>query len=289
MSISDGYRHMKFVRYDSPAGPAFGALKESGAIYAIDGDIFTDYTVGAQIGTTDDTCLIAPLQPGKVIAVGANYLAHILENHGPEAIPKFPMLFMKPTTAVIGPGQAIKLPDPSRFTQAINDTDLQNDPFGEVHFEAELVAVVGKTCRNISEADALDYLLGFSCGNDVSARDLQMKEMATGVLLMSKGMDTFAPLGPCIATDLDPENLSIGARLNGKQVQNSSTSDLLFSVASLVAYISQGVTLEPGDCIYTGTPAGPSALSSGDSIEIEVEGIGILRNPVENDASAADS
>ncbi len=286
MSISDGYQHMKFVRYDSPAGPAFGALKESGAIYAIDGDIFSDYTVGAQIGTTDDTCLIAPLQPGKVIAVGANYLAHILESNGPEAIPKFPMLFMKPTTAVIGPEQAIKLPDPSGFTQAINDSDLQDDPFGEVHFEAELVAVIGKTCRNITEADALDYLLGFSCGNDVSARALQMKEMATGVLLMSKGMDTFAPLGPCIATDLDPTNLRIGARLNGKEVQNSSTSDLLFSVASLVAYISQGVTLEPGDCIYTGTPAGPSALSAGDSIEIDVEGIGILKNPVENDTSA---
>lgn len=273
---------MKFVRYDSSSGPAFGSLKESGAIYAVGGDIFADYTVGSQIGTIDDTRLLAPVYPGKVIAVGANYLAHILENHGPEAIPKFPMLFMKPTTAVTGPGDPIKLPNPLRFTHAMNDADLQKDPFGEVHFEAELVAVVGKTCRNISEVDALDYLLGFSCGNDVSARALQMKEMATGVLLMSKGMDTFAPLGPCIATDLDPTNLKIGARLNGKEVQNSSTSDLLFSVASLVAYISQGVTLEPGDCIYTGTPAGPSALADGDSIEIEVEGVGILQNPVED-------
>ena len=130
---------------------------------------------------------------------------------------------------------------------------LQQDPFGEVHYEAELVAVIGKTCRNVSEDEALDYVLGYSCGNDVSARGLQVKEMATGVLLMSKGMDSrLRRSGPCIATDLDPSNLEIMARLNGETKQHSNTNDLLFNVAALVAYTSQGVTLNPGDCIYTG-------------------------------------
>ena len=119
-----------------------------------------------------------------------------------------------------------------------------------------------------------------AAATDVSARGLQFKEMATGVLLMGKGMDTFAPLGPCIATDLDPTNLEIMARINGKVMQHSNTDDLLFSVAALVAYTSQGITLNPGDSIYTGTCAGPSALSPGDVIEIEVEGVGVLSNPV---------
>ena len=271
---------MKFVRYATESGPALGSLKESGAIYEVTGDMFGDHEVGAQVGTVDDLELLAPVDPGNVIAVGANYLAHILEGHDEDAIPKFPMLFMKPTSAITGPGAPIVLPDPAKFTQSMSDPDLQQDPFGEVHYEAELVAVIGKTCRNVSEDEALDYVLGYSCGNDVSARGLQFKEMATGVLLMGKGMDTFAPLGPCIATDLDPTNLEIMARLNGKVMQHSNTDDLLFSVAALVAYTSQGITLNPGDCIYTGTCAGPSALSPGDVIEIEVEGVGVLSNPV---------
>ena len=181
-----------------------GSLKESGAVYAVSGDMFGNYEVSAQVGTVDDLELLAPVDPGNVIAVGANYLAHILEGHDEDAIPKFPMLFMKPNSAITGPGAPIVLPDPAKFTQSMNDPDLQQDPFGEVHYEAELVAVIGKSCRNVSEDEALDYVLGYSCGNDVSARGLQVKEMATGVLLMSKGMDTFAPLGPCIATDRRP-------------------------------------------------------------------------------------
>ncbi len=271
---------MKFVRYSSASGPAVGSLKDTGAVYAVSGDVFGDYDVGAKVGTVDDLKLLPPVEPGKLIAVGANYLAHILEGHDEDAVPKFPMLFMKPISAVIGPGAPIVLPDSAAFTQSITDPDLLEDPFGEVSFEAELVAVMGKRCRNVREDEALDYVLGYSCGNDVSARNLQMKEMATGVLLMGKGFDTFAPLGPCIATDLDPTNLNVGARLNGETLQDSNTSDLLFSVAQLVAFTSQGITLEPGDCIYTGTPAGPTGLSPGDVIEIEVEGVGVLSNPV---------
>ena len=271
---------MKFVRYATPSGPTFGSLKESGSVYAIEGDIFGSYTVGAKVGTTDDLELLAPIEPRNIVAVGANYLSHILEGAGEDGIPKFPMLFMKPSAAVIGPNTPIVLPDPEGFKQSMNDPVLQDDPFGPVGFEAELVVIIGKHCRNIQEADALDYVLGYSCGNDVSARDLQVQEMGTGVLLMSKGLDTFAPLGPCIATDLDPTNLNIKGRLNGEERQNSNTSDLLFSVAATIAYIAQGLTLRPGDCIYTGTPEGPGPLSPGDIVEVELEGIGVLSNPV---------
>ena len=142
---------MKFVRYATESGPALGSLKESGAVYAVSGDMFGDYEVGAQVGTVDDLELLAPVDPGNVIAVGANYLAHILEGHDEDAIPKFPMLFMKPNSAITGPGAPIVLPDAANFTQSMNDPDLQKDPFGEVHYEAELVAVIGTSAGELLE------------------------------------------------------------------------------------------------------------------------------------------
>jgi 2-keto-4-pentenoate hydratase/2-oxohepta-3-ene-1,7-dioic acid hydratase in catechol pathway len=194
--------------------------------------------------------------------VGLNYVSHIHESGLPT--PKFPMLFMKPLSAVIGPGEPIVYPRKGRH----------------VDYEAELVAVIGKRARHVPEERALDYVLGYTCGNDVSERVIQKAEMSTGVMLVGKGFDTFCPLGPVIATGLDPTNLDVMARLNGEQRQKGSTSDLLFSVAHLVAYLSEAMLLLPGDVIMTGTPAGVGPIAAGDVVEIEISGVGVLRNPV---------
>ncbi len=271
---------MRIVRYQADGASAYGSLDDDGSISAITGDVFGDFDVGSKIGDLGSTKLLAPLEPPTIVAVGLNYLKHILEGPGADATPKMPVLFQKPSRAVIGSGESIVLPKSEDFTHGINDPDLKDDPIGKVEYEAELVVVIGKQCRSVSEEEALDYVLGYTCGNDVSARSLQFAEMAKGALWLGKGMDTFAPMGPCIATGLDPADLGIQARLNGKIVQDSSTSDLLFGVASLIAYISQGATLYPGDCIFTGTPSGVGPLSPGDTIEVEIEGVGTLSNPV---------
>lgn len=271
---------MRIVRFHTDSGPAYGSLTEGGSVHAISGDIFGDFAVGAKVATVDDLRLLAPLDPPKVIGVGANYLEHIQEGGEDTAIPSFPMVFQLPSTAVIGPEDPIVLPRKDGFLHAVNDPELKREPFNPVEYEAELVVVIGKPCRDIQEAEALDYVLGYSCGNDVSARALQTAEMATGVLMLGKGLDTFKPLGPCIATDLDPTELTVTAHLNGTPTQRASTSDLIFSVASLVTYLAQAISLQPGDCIYTGTPSGGGSLEAGDTIEVEVSGVGVLRNPV---------
>ena len=269
---------MRIVRYETEHGSAYGSLGEDGSISVIAGDIFGSFTVGDKVGDVEVTKLLAPITPASVVCVGLNYLAHIQEV-GAEN-PQLPVLFQKPSSAVIGPDENVILPKPTTFKHGIRRPDLQDNPLGNIDYEAELVVVMGKQCRHVPEGDALNYVLGYTCGNDVSARALQFAEMEKGALWMGKGMDTFAPMGPCIATDLDPTNLAIRAHLNGNPVQDSNTSDLLFSVSTLIAYISQGVTLLPGDCVFTGTPAGVGPLSPGDTIEVEVEGVGTLRNRV---------
>jgi len=271
---------MKIVRYATDSGPRYGSLNDDGTVHAVDGDIFGDHSIGSQLSPLGNLKLLAPVEPRTIVGVGMNYLAHIMETTGPSGTPQFPMTFLKPPTAIIGPEEDIVLPRGDQFRHAINHPELQEEPFGEVHYEAEVVIVIGKECRNIEAPQALDYVLGYTCGNDISARKLQFAEMKMGAILMGKGMDSFAPLGPCINTDLDPTNLRVQSRVNGETKQDSNTSDLLFSVASLVTYIAQGVTLRPGDCIFSGTPAGIGALSPGDTVEIEVEGVGVLRNPV---------
>ncbi len=171
---------------------------------------------------------------------------------------------MKPSGTAIGPGAPIVYPH-----------EGQN-----VHFEAELAVVIGKTARRVTKADALGYVLGYTCANDVSERVIQKVEMDQGALLVGKGFDSFCPLGPVIATDLDPTNLKIGARVNGQTRQASNTSDLLFGVADLVAYLSSAMTLLPGDIIITGTPSGVGPVVPGDVVDIEIEGVGVLTNPV---------
>jgi 2-keto-4-pentenoate hydratase/2-oxohepta-3-ene-1,7-dioic acid hydratase in catechol pathway len=165
---------------------------------------------------------------------------------------------------VIGPGAPIVYPREGR----------------EVHYEAELAVVIGRRARRVPRERALDVVLGYTCANDVSERVIQRAEMDMGALVVGKGFDSFQPLGPWIATGLDPSDLRVQARLNGKTRQDSRTSDLLFDVPALIAYLSAAITLEPGDVIITGTPAGVGAMRPGDVVEIEVEGIGVLRNPV---------
>ena len=253
---------MKILRYDSGSGPSYGVLGDGGEVRALQGSPFGDNSVGEAVGDVGGLDLLPPIEPTKVIGVGLNYVSHIEEMDLTQ--PTFPMLFMKPLAAVIGPGDPIVYPTQGQ----------------QVEYEAELAVVIGKQARRVSEDDALDYVLGYTCGNDVSERVIQRAEMAMGALLVGKGFDTFNPLGPVVATGLDPTDLAVMARVNGVEKQNANTSDLLFGVAALIAYTSQGVTLSPGDCIYTGTCAGPSALSPGDVIEIEVEGVGVLSNPV---------
>jgi 2-keto-4-pentenoate hydratase/2-oxohepta-3-ene-1,7-dioic acid hydratase in catechol pathway len=203
--------------------------------------------------------LKAPCVPGKAVCVGLNYRDHAKEFG--LAIPSSPVLFIKPSTSLLDPYGEILYPSIS----------------SRVDYEAELVAVIGAKAKNVEKKDALNYILGYTCGNDVTARDLQPKD---GQWTVAKSFDTFMPLGPWIETELDPSNLRVQAILNGEVRQLSSTENLIFNVADLVAYISQIMTLEPGDAIMTGTPSGVGPMQKGDRIIIEIQGIGRLENIV---------
>ena len=203
--------------------------------------------------------LLAPVLPSKVVCVGRNYADHAAEL-GNE-VPPEPLLFLKPSTAVIGPGDPIALP-----------------PISErVDHEAELGVVIGRLCRRVSEEDAPRFVLGYTCGNDVTARDLQERD---GQWTRAKGFDTFCPLGPWVESEVDPADLLVACRVNGEVRQSARTSLLTFPPAALVAYVSQVMTLLPGDVILTGTPAGIGPLDAGDTVEVDVEGIGVLENRV---------
>jgi 2-keto-4-pentenoate hydratase/2-oxohepta-3-ene-1,7-dioic acid hydratase in catechol pathway len=205
-----------------------------------------------------EVTLLAPCEPSKIVAIGLNYRDHAAEFGHP--IPEEPLIFMKPSTAVIGPDEDIVYPEMSR----------------RVDYEAELAVVIGKTARHVQEADVRDYVLGYTCINDVTARDLQKKD---GQFTRSKSFDTFAPLGPWIETEIsDPDNLTVEAYLNGERRQHGNTGNMVFGVATLIAFISRIMTLLPGDVIATGTPSGIGPMQPGDVVEIRVEGIGALRN-----------
>jgi len=255
---------MILLRYAGPDGPAFGLLKEHN-VYALPGDPFTGRATvraGPLVGAVDEVELLAPCAPTKIVAVGRNYAEHAAE-HGSQ-VPTEPLLFFKPPSAVIGPGQAIVLPPQSK----------------RVEHEAELCLVIGRRCRNVSPDAAWSYVLGVTCGNDVTARDLQRQDHQW---TRGKGFDTSAPLGPWIVTGLsaaDASSLSITCQVNGLYRQMGRTKDMVFSPAELVSYISQMITLEPGDVVMTGTPAGVGPLEAGDVVEVTIEGIGALANPV---------
>lgn len=236
-------------------------LIEDGVVYTLEGDLFGGKVKrGEAVGELGDVkLLLPPVQPGKLVCVGRNYAAHAAE-HDSE-VPEEPLLFLKPPSAVIGHEAPIALP-------AVSE---------RVDHEAELAVVIGKTARKVTRKEALDYVLGYTCANDVSARDLQRRD---GQWTRAKGFDTFAPLGPCIETELDPGDLPITCRVSGEVRQEASTADMVFDVPTLIEYVTAIMTLEPGDVLLTGTPSGVGPLSPGDIVEVEVEGVGILRNPV---------
>lgn len=250
------------TRVVSTSGAIYG-LVEDGIVYQLIGqNPFAErLQKGDPLGSFEELLVAPPIEVSKILCVGRNYAAHAAEM-GNE-VPSDPLIFLKPPTALIGYDIPIQLPD-----------------VGRIDLEGELTIVIGKKARNISAEQALDYVLGYTCANDVSARVLQKSDPQWW---RAKGFDTFCPLGPWINTDIaDPSNLRIVSRLNGEIVQDSNTSLMLHSAPKLIAHISHVMTLLPGDVILTGTPAGVSELHDGDIVEIEVEGIGTLRNPVES-------
>ena len=252
---------MKIIRYRVDGVTHYGVL-EGEKVRQLAGSPFESFDVGNSVVNVSDVQLLSPVEPSKIIAVGLNYRAHISEMGLPT--PPIPMLFMKPLTSLVGPGDPIVYPRKGE----------------QVEYEGELTAVVGKAAKNVSEDDALKYILGYTCANDVSERVIQRAEMKNGAMLIGKAFDTFCPVGPAIATGLDPNNLQLSSRLNGENRQRTNTSDLLFSVAKLVSYISEAMLLLPGDIILTGTPGGVAPMAPGDVVEIEIDGVGVLCNRV---------
>jgi 2-keto-4-pentenoate hydratase/2-oxohepta-3-ene-1,7-dioic acid hydratase in catechol pathway len=250
---------MKIARVLADGEPAL-AIVEDGVAYRAEGELFGRLRRGPEIGAFDRLTVLPPVEPSKIVAVGLNYAAHVTENDPTRQIPDEPVIFMKPPSALLGHGGRILLP-----------------PGNRIDYEAELCIVIGREAYRVPESAALDYVLGYTCGNDVSHREYQRKD---GQWVRAKGFDTFCPLGPVIETELDPSDLAIQSRLNGEVRQSSRTSNMLFGPALLVSFISNVMTLKPGDVIMTGTPEGVGPMRPGDVIEIEVEGIGVLRNLV---------
>lgn len=250
---------MLICRVSTSAGPVYG-LVDQDVVYELVGSPFDEgYKAAARMGSVGDVELLPPTVPTKIVCVGRNYAAHAQELGND--VPPEPLLFFKPPSSLIGQGAAIEiLPQ-----------------MGKVDHEAELAVVIGHRGRFISASDALNYVLGYCCANDVSDRDFQKND---GQWTRAKGFDTFCPLGPWINTSLDVSDLAVRCRVNGETRQDASTDQMVFKVPFLISYISQIMTLESGDLILTGTPAGVGPLRPGDVAEVEVAGIGILRNPV---------
>ena len=246
----------KFVRYAQGAQALYGLL-EGDTVRPILGDPFGSYQVTDTALPLAGVTLLAPVEPSKVIAVGLNYRSHL----GTREPAAYPGLFAKYPTSLVGHGHDIVIPP-----------DAEN-----LHYEGELVVVIGKRASNVSVAEAPDYIFGVTAGNDVSERNWQRDDLQW---LRAKGSDTFGPIGPAIVTGLDYNDLLVQTRLNGEVRQSDSTRDLIFSVDEIVSYVSRYVTLLPGDVIFTGTPGSTAAMKHGDVVEVEVEGVGVLRNTV---------
>jgi len=249
---------VKFVRFRYKTETAYGLL-EGETIRPLKGTPFSRYELLSDEVPLESTRLLAPCEPSKIVAVGVNYADHAAEFK--KDPPKEPLLFLKPSTAVLDPSEPIRLPPQSR----------------RIDYEAELAVVIKKKASQIEPEQAFEYVLGYTCFNDVTARDLQRED---GQWTRAKGFDTFAPLGPWIVTDLDPGRQVIESFLNGEKRQSANTAQMIFKVPALVSFISGVMTLLPGDVIATGTPAGVGPMKSGDRIEVVIEGIGRLGNPV---------
>ena len=242
-------------------GRARHVVEQAGEWRLVEGDLFGAFETGDRISATGQP-LLAPVVPSKIVAVGLNYKDHAAEQNKP--LPAEPMIFIKPSTAVIGPGETIVLPEGA----------------GRIDHEAEAGVVIGRRASHVQESEADAYILGLTCVNDVTARELQVRDTQ---YTRAKGFDTFAPVGPCIAQGLDYRaagGLAVEGWVNGTRRQSSSTRELIFPIPRLVAFISSVMTLLPGDIISTGTPAGIGPLQAGDRVTITVEGVGELTNPV---------
>ena len=257
---------MRIVRFATPGKRKYGVL-QGGIISSLRGSRFThfgspgySFRFDGDIYELDKVKLLAPCLPSKIVALGLNYRSHAEETRLP--IPSVPLIFLKPSTAVIGPDDKIILPPLSKR---------------RVDYEGELGVVIGKRAKNVPQEKAKEFIIGYTCVNDVSERYAQRDD---GQWTRAKGFDTFAPIGPWIETEVDPDDLQIETRLSGETRQSARTSDLIFGVAELLSFISGVMTLLPGDIIATGTPSGIGPMSPGDVVEVEIENIGTLRNLV---------
>ena len=249
----------RYVRFRKGSTAAYGIL-EGDTVREIRGDLFGPRKPAGAKHKLADVKLLYPIVPPKVLAVGLNYRSH-LGNRKP---PDNPEMFYKPITCLQHPDDAIVIPKDSK----------------NLHYEGELVLVIGKAAQNVSIEEAPKVILGVTCGNDVSERDWQGGPQKDLQWWRAKGADTFGPMGPCIVTGLDYNKLLLQTRLNGEVVQKQVTSDLLFGPAAIVSYISRYVSLTPGDVIYTGTPGSTRPMKAGDTVEVDIEGIGILKNKI---------
>lgn len=251
---------MKLFRVGTERGPVW-AREDNGRLRIQSGDPFSGLCDSDELLGFEASRLLAPVAPSKIVAIGLNYKDHALERGKP--LPLEPLIFLKPPSSVIGPGAAIRKPAWA----------------GRVDHEAELGIVIGRRAYDLASAEAArGHILGAVCVNDVTARELQTRD---GQFTRAKGFDTFCPVGPCLALGLDCSDLAIEGRVNGQVRQRSRTSQLIFPADYLVFFISRVMTLLPGDIISTGTPAGIGPLEAGDVVEVEIEGVGILANPVE--------
>jgi 2-keto-4-pentenoate hydratase/2-oxohepta-3-ene-1,7-dioic acid hydratase in catechol pathway len=250
---------MRLIRYQAKKEPAQYGWVSNDRVGRIDGSPFGEFQRLEASLPFDSVQLHAPVVPGKIICVGRNYSEHIKEQKA--EISETPLLFLKPPSSVIGPMHTIVLPPQSQ----------------QVDHEAELVVVIGKRGRWIQPSEAFSYIYGYTIGNDVTARDLQRRD---GQWTRSKGFDTFCPLGPWIETEFDPTDAMITCHVNGELRQMASTHDMIFHVDQIIAFVSSIMTLEPGDVIMSGTPAGISPLHPGDVVEVSIDGLGKLQNPV---------
>ena len=247
---------MKFARYEAHGQVSYGVL-EGDVLKEITTTPFEDYQVTDHSHKISEVKLLAPTAPSKILAAGLNYISHLRDREPP----KEPMVFIKTPSSLVGPGDSIKRPK-------------NVETFQE---EGELVVVMKKRCSKVSPEQALDYVLGYTCGNDVSAREWQRGD---GQWWRAKSSDTFSPVGPVISDEIDPSDAMLRIRVNGTEIRGESTSSMVFDVPTIVSWISQSQTLLPGDLIFTGTHGHPANINAGDTVEVEIEGIGILSNPV---------
>ena len=274
---------MKLIRHLTPSGPAYAALQPDGSARALEGDPYSARGLRATGRTIEIGSRLAPIAATNILGVGLNYRLHAVEMGRP--LPQHPMIFVKTTNVVQDPGAPIVLP------RSVNISH-------EVDYEGELAVVIGRAAKNVSRENAIDHELGYTVANDVSARDWQFK-WGGGQFCQGKGFDTFCPLGPVLVTAdeiPDPGRLGLRTWVNGELRQDSNTADLIFDVPSLIAFLSASKTLLPGTVILTGTPGGvgaalkpPRDLQPGDVVTIEIEGVGVLTNPVVAEVCPADA